>query len=302
MEPLVQVQRLTKRFDQFTALDEVTLEVQPGEVFGLLGPNGAGKSTLIRTLMGFLRPTSGWARIDQLDCHRQPEAVHRRVSYLPGDARLYRLMRARRALQLFCQMRPESSLERAAAIAQRLELDLNGWVGLMSTGMRQKLALSIVLAADVPLLILDEPTANLDPTVRGEILRMVTEAREAGRTVILSSHVLSEIEETCDRVGILRSGRLVFQRAMTDITRQQRIRARLLAPLPDLPPALEGQLEISQQGDQVLIQTPGELSVVLRWLAAAELADVYVEPVGLRAVYDQYHPPQGQLAAQELAG
>ena len=116
--------------------------------------------------MGFLRPTAGWARIDDKDCHRQAPEVHRSVAYLPGDARLYRLMRAGQALQLFSQMRPNTSLKKAHTIAERLELDLRRWVGLMSTGMRQKLALAIVLAADVPLLILDEPTSNLDPTVR----------------------------------------------------------------------------------------------------------------------------------------
>ncbi len=288
---LVQTQALTKSFGDFTALKSCDLEVSQGEVFGLLGPNGAGKSTLIRILMGFLRPTRGHAEIDGLDCYRERVAVHQRVSYLPGDARMYRLMRAKRVLEFFTQLRGNHSLDKACEVAERLELDLSRWVGFMSTGMRQKLALSVVMSADTPILFLDEPTANLDPSVRGEVVRMVAEAKQAGRTVIFSSHVLSEIEEVCDRVGILRTGELVHVQSIADLRKKHRIEANVHGRFPDVPPELAGELTIRRQGNRVLIETPGELSVVLKWLASLPMSDVYVQPIGLRAVYDQFHTP-----------
>lgn len=289
--PFVETRDLTKQFSSFTALDCCSLSVQRGEVFGLLGPNGAGKSTLIRLLLGFLNPTSGSATIDGLDCTTQRVEVHRRVSYLPGDARLFRMMRGRQVLKFFCDMRSDSSYQAALGLAERLDLDISQLVVFMSTGMRQKLALSACLASSAPLLILDEPTANLDPTVRGEIIKLVDEAQQEGRTVLFSSHVLSEIEDVCDRVGILRAGELVHLQCMNELMRKHRITARVSSPLPEVPEHLKSMLTIREEEGRVQIETPGELSAVLHWLANANLQDIYVQPIGLRSVYDQYHRP-----------
>lgn len=294
---LVNTESLTKRFGTFTALDDCSLSIKEGEVFGLLGPNGAGKSTLIRLLLGFLNPTSGTATINGLDCLRRRVDVHKIVSYLPGDARLYRMMRGKSVLKLFCSFRNDASFEKACAVAGRLELDLSRWVGLMSTGMRQKLALAICLSNDAPLLVLDEPTANLDPTVRGQLMEMVREARSAGRTVVFSSHVLPEIEDTCDRVGILRKSKLVHVESMASLKQQHRIRANLTGDMPPIPDKLKQQLVVKQVDNTIQIETPGELSEVLKWIANAPLADVYVQPIGLRAVYDHFHH-ESTLASQ----
>ena len=286
---LVQAKSLTKKFGDFTALDRCSLEIQKGEVFGLLGPNGAGKSTFLRLLLGFLKPTAGTAEIGGLDCLHQRVEVHKMVSYLPGDARLFRMMRARKMLEIFCGFRDDASFEKAVEISDRLELDLSRWVGLMSTGMRQKLALAITLCSKTPLVILDEPTANLDPTVRGRVMELVNEAKAAGRTVIFSSHVLPEIEDTCDRVGILRAGELVHLESISCLKKQHRILANLNGDLPELPEGLRESIVIKQDGGSVQIETPGELSAVLRWLSDAPISDVYIQPVGLRAVYDRFH-------------
>ena len=149
-------------------------------MLGLLGPNGAGKTTLLRLLMGFLRPTGGRATIDGLDCYRHSVAVHHRVAYLPGDARLFGTDAWPRRVALLLRSAARSDLSRALDFAERLELDLSGQVSSFSTGMRQKLALAAVLAADTPLLILDEPTANLDPTVRSDVVAIVARSA-AGR-------------------------------------------------------------------------------------------------------------------------
>ncbi len=213
---LITIESLTKRYGNLTALDDCTFCVAEGEVLGLIGPNGAGKTTLMRLLLGFLRPTSGKAAIAGLDCTRRSLEVRRLVAYLPGEPRLSRQMRGRRILRFYCSLRRSASLALAEHIAERLELDLSRRVALMSTGMRQKLAIALTLAANTPLLILDEPTSNLDPTVRAEVLRLVAEARQSGRTVIFSSHILSEVEQICDRVAILRRGQLVHTQQMDE--------------------------------------------------------------------------------------
>ncbi len=289
-ESIVQTQSLSKRYGDLTALNECSLSVQRGEVFGLLGPNGAGKTTLLRLLMGFLRPSGGGATIDGLDCYHDRVAVHQLISYLPGEARLFRTMRGKDVLSFFAQVRTDGNLDRAYGIADRLELDLSRWVGFMSTGMRQKLALSAVLAVDAPLLILDEPTANLDPNVRREVMQMVVEAQSAGKTVLFSSHVLSEVEDVCNRVGILRKGELAHIQSMDQLKRQHRITAITKAPLPEFPLELRDHLSVVKLDDHLIqIETPGELSELLHWLANARLEDVYVQPVGLRSIYDKYH-------------
>ncbi len=287
---LVQTKSLCKSYGRFDALADCNVGVERGEVFGLLGPNGAGKTTLLRLIMGFLRPTTGSATIDGLDCYRERVKAHRLVTYLPGDARLFRAMKGRDVLRFFAAIRPENHLDHALALAERLELDLTRRVGFMSTGMRQKLAIAATMSAQVPLIILDEPTANLDPSVRGEVTKMVMEAKAAGQTVIFSSHVLSEVEDTCDRVVILRKGKLVHTQAMNELRRSHRIHAELSGALPEVPEHLVQQLRVHEYGDgRITIETPDELAPLLRWLADLPMKEVRVEPVGLRAIYDRFH-------------
>ncbi len=286
----IQTDGLTKCYRDLAALDGCTLGVARGEIFGLLGPNGAGKTTLLRLLLGYLKPTSGQATIDGLDCHRQSVRVRRIVSYLPGEARLFRSMRGRQVLAFFAEIRPGGNLQRSEELAERLELELSRRVAYMSTGMRQKLALAVTLSTDTPLVILDEPTSNLDPTVRGIVLRLVSEARQRGRSILFSSHVLSEVESVCDRVAFLRSGRLVHVQAMAELRRRHRIRAQLKGPLPPVPEGLEKDLSLHTDGEgRIIIETPGELSPLLQWLSRAPLEEVAVEPVGLRTLYDRLH-------------
>ena len=247
---IVQIEGLTKRYGDFTALDDCCLEVVRGEVFGLLGPNGAGKTTLIRLMLGFLQPTSGRCLVDSFDPHVDGVGLRERVAYLPGDARLPRHMRGAGVLKFFAEMHPAGDLDRSLEVADLLELQTRRRVGFMSTGMRQKLALSVVLGLATPLLILDEPTANLDPTIRASVLQLVLRARNAGRTVVFSSHVLSEIEDTCDRVAFLRHGKLVHELSMNDLFQRHRITARQPAEPVCVPEQLKGSvtLQVLQQG------------------------------------------------------
>ncbi len=302
---------LGKRYGTFDALTDCSLRVARGEVFGLLGPNGAGKTTLIRLLLGFLRPTSGRSEVDGVDPTADGVAVRRRVSYLPGDARLPRHMSGRGVLRFFSDLHPEGDSERCHEVADRLELDLRRRVGFMSTGMRQKLALAVVFGPRTPVLILDEPTANLDPTVRGEVLSLVGEAQSEGRTVVLSSHVLSEIEQTCGRVAFLRRGRLAHELRMSDLFQRHRVTGIVGSAGVDVPPELADRITVGEVpprrrpedwpddgdvnvreiegGTPVQIDTAGDLAPLFPWLDSLGLRRVRIEPLGLRAVYDAVH-------------
>jgi ABC-2 type transport system ATP-binding protein len=287
---LVEADQLTKRYGTFTALDGCSLAVSPGEVFGLLGPNGAGKTTFLRLLLGFIHPTSGTARVAGHDCVRDSLAVRAATAYLPGEARLFRRMSGHAVLDFFAGLRRECRREEATQIARRLDLDCSRQVARMSTGMRQKLALAVVMATEATLVILDEPTANLDPTARAVVLDLVREARAAGRTVMFSSHVLSEVEATCDRVAILRAGRVVHEQSIAHLRRHHRITARLEGALGEVPAELREHVSVSHDRDgNVILETADSLRPLLGWLSTLPLGEVRVDPVGLDGVYDRFH-------------
>ncbi len=286
---VVSTEALTKRYGSFTALDACTFNVQRGEVFGLLGPNGAGKTTLLRLLLGFLNPSGGKAQIDGLDCHHQSVLVRDRVAYLPGEARLFRRMSGHEVLRFFTSLRPASQLKEAQTLADRLDLDLHRRVAFMSTGMRQKLALAATLCHNVNVYILDEPTANLDPNVRQVVMDLLREKQDSGHTILISSHVLSEMEESCDRVVILRSGQLVHTQVMSQLRQRHRVLAEAEADMPGIPDHLRDQVDVRTQEKQVTIDTVGDLSKLMGWLSTLPLKNVSIEPRGLRAVYDQFH-------------
>ncbi len=289
---------LTKRYGNFLALDHANIEVAQGECCGVLGPNGAGKSTLFRILMGFLRPTHGRAEISGEDCQRSKKAVHSLVSYLPGDVRLFGEMRGKQVLDFFADIHPRGSRERSYATAKQLELDTSRRVGYMSTGMRQKLGLSIALATDAPVLIMDEPTTSLDPNVRGEVIRMIGQAHRSGRTVVICSHVLSEIEDICDRAIIMRQGKIVHDQCLAELSRQHSVSFDLVQPLPRIPDAISDRIVASrQQGHKVRLETEGELRDVMAWITQLPSSDLKVTRMGLREVYDRFHSPVSEHAA-----
>jgi len=287
---IVETNGLTKTYGGIHALEDCSLRVNEGEVFGLLGPNGSGKTTLLRLLMGYLRPTRGKANIAGLDCYEQSVQVHQQLTYLPAEVRLFSNMRGKDLLRFFAHMHPGGDYKRSLEFAQRLELDLSRMVAFCSTGMKQKIALVATLATRSRLVILDEPTSALDPTVRREVIALLNEARREGRTIIFSSHVLSETEASCDRVCILRKGKLVYTDSLSSIQREHRIRAVLTGPLPPLPTNLADDIEVQPINDrEIVIQTAGEISSLFGWLSTLPLDQVRIEPISLQVVYDRYH-------------
>jgi ABC-2 type transport system ATP-binding protein len=207
---MIETVGLSKRYGRFAALADVTLHVSEGEILGILGPNGAGKTTLIRLLMGLIHPTAGQAAVAGFDPWRQGRDVRRLVSFLPGEIRLFGHLSGLKMLRYMCGLRDGLGIERAVALAERvMGLDLSRKVRHYSTGMKQKLALAQAFADPVEILILDEPTSSLDPTVRGDVMSLVAQAKAQGQTVVFSGHVLPEVEAVSDRVAIMRRGRLM---------------------------------------------------------------------------------------------
>jgi ABC-2 type transport system ATP-binding protein len=285
---LLQTHHLTKRYGRFLALEDLTLAVAPGEVVGLLGPNGSGKTTALRLLLGFLRPTSGGATVAGHDCWRDSVAARRHLAYLPGELRLYENMTGRQLVQFLNRLRGQPVPGKLAALAARFEIDLDRPIANLSSGMKRKVALLAALVPEVPLLILDEPTNTLDPTMRDELLAQLRCTRDEGRAVLLSSHVLTEVEQVCDRVGILQRGRLVHLQRMAELRRARLIRARVTGPLEDLP-FRDGFHLRDRRADLITFEHTGPLPELLGWLARQPLDELRVEPVGLASIYHRYH-------------
>ncbi|HEU5063677.1 MAG TPA: ABC transporter ATP-binding protein [Solirubrobacterales bacterium] len=214
---VIETEALTKRYGPHRGIEEVSFEVRPGEVFGFLGPNGAGKTTTIRTLLDLIHPTSGSARIFGLDSRRESVAIRARLGNLPGDFGFGRQTSGREALRLLARLRGVDGLGRAEELAQRFRADLERPLGQLSRGNRQKVGLILATFHRPELLILDEPTSGLDPLMQEEFLALVAEERERGAAVFLSSHELDEVQRVCDRVGIVRGGRLIAVERMADL-------------------------------------------------------------------------------------
>lgn len=285
---LLMINELTKDYGRHRALDRLSLNIAPGEIFGLLGPNGSGKSTALRLLLGFLKPTSGHASIGGHDCWHDSIAARRHVAYLPGELRLYENMTGRQLIDFLCRLRNLPVTTRIDDLARRLDIDLDRPLVQMSSGMKRKVALMQVLVPEAPLVILDEPTNTLDPTMRDQLLELLRQARGRGQAVLFSSHVLTEVEQVCDRVGILQRGRLVHVQPMAELEQSRSVRVRFAQP-PEALPVLPGVVRQDAEDSRLTLEYAGPLPPLLDWLARQSVADLRVEPVGLSPIYHRYH-------------
>ncbi len=237
MATAIDTEGLTKRYGETLALDTLDLEVMPGEVYGYLGPNGAGKTTTIRLLLGLHRPTAGRSQLFGIDAWRDPVAAHRRVAYVAGEPYLWPSLTAAETFAFLASVRGGTDVAYRDSLVERFALDQNKKVRALSKGNRQKVQLVAAFATRADLLILDEPTSGLDPLMEVAFRDTVHEAKERGQTVFLSSHILSEVEALCDRVGILRDGRLVEQGTLPELRHlsAQTVEVTFDGPAPQLP-------------------------------------------------------------------
>jgi ABC-2 type transport system ATP-binding protein len=292
--PALRTVDLSKRYGRVTALDRLDLEVPVGEVLGLLGPNGAGKSTAIRLLLGLARPTAGQAWIFDRAAG-DVEAAHRLLAHVPADVALWPGMTGAECLDLLAHTGPGTDHGYRDELVARFELDVDRPARTYSTGNRQKVALVAAFATRAPLLLLDEPTSGLDPLMEQVFRAVVREARENGQTVVLSSHQLDEVEALCDRVAVLRSGRLVEIARMADLRRLHRseVEASFAGVVPALEavPGVDG-LEALGEG-RVRFLLSGSPAAAMAALAAADVTTLRITEPSLEDVFLTYYGTGG---------
>ncbi len=272
MTATILTEKLTKRYGQTTALDSLDLEIEEGEVFGYLGPNGAGKSTTLGLLLGLIRPTSGQARIFDLDAWRDAADIHRRVAYVPSEANLWPSLTGAEALRFLGNVHGSVDGAYRDELVVRFELVPDKKIRAYSHGNRQKILLIAAFASRADLLLLDEPTSGLDPLMERVFQACVREARDRGQTVLLSSHILSEVDAVCDRVAMLRAGRII-ETGRLDVLRglaAVHVLAQLDAPAPDLS-GLDGvsNVVVADHGRSVECDVAGSIQPLLQVLTDA---------------------------------
>ncbi|MFE3450867.1 ATP-binding cassette domain-containing protein [Nonomuraea sp. NPDC059194] len=288
MNTAISIQGLHKSFGKAHALDGLNLEVNTGEVHGFLGPNGAGKSTTIRVLLGLMRADSGTAVLLGGDPWKDATELHRRLAYVPGDVNLWPSLTGGEVIDLLGRLRGGLDAARRAELMERFELDPRKKAKTYSKGNRQKVALVAAFASAADLLILDEPTSGLDPLMEAVFQQCVLEEKRRGRTVLLSSHILSEVESLCDRVSIIRAGRTVESGTLTELRHltMTRITATLSGPAPDLPWA--HGLEV--QGGRVTFQVDDQdLDKAMRRLAEAGIVGLVSQPPSLEDLFMRHY-------------
>lgn len=288
MPTVLSLRDVTLCYGGLVAVDSLSLHVRRGEVYGLLGPNGSGKTTALRLMLGFLKPTAGTASIGGHDCWADSVNARRQVAYLPGELRLYENMTGRQIVRFLNRLRGLGTDGEVDALAKRFDIDIDRPLANLSSGMKRKVALLTVLVPRTPLVIMDEPTNALDPTMRDLLLDQVALARGRGQAVLFSSHVLAEVERVCDRVAILQRGRLVHEQDMAHLQEGRLVHVRFARPA-EPPPALAGLSVREASGDRMTMEYAGPLPELLAWLSARELAELRVEPLGLNAIYYRYH-------------
>ncbi len=289
--PVIDVTELRKTFGRVHALNGVNLQVHDGEVHGFLGPNGAGKSTTIRILLGLLRADSGNASVFGADPWRNAVTLHRHVAYVPGDVALWPNLTGGEAIDLFARLRGRFDASRRDELIDRFDLDTSKRGGTYSKGNRQKVAIIAALASDVDLLILDEPSGGLDPLMEAVFTECIDEERTRGRSVLLSSHTLAQVERLCDRISIIRAGRLVESGTLAELRHLTRTTVR--ATTRREPPSLAdhpGVHDLQQTDKQLTFAVDAaRLDEVVGLLHRAQLVSLECQPPSLEELFLRHY-------------
>ena len=286
----IQAEGLTKRYGETLALDGLDLSIEPGEVYGYLGPNGAGKTTTIRLLLGIHRPTRGRAELFGIDAWAEPVEAHRRVAYVSGEPFLWPGMTGAETIEFLARLHGSTDRAYRDELVQRFELDTKKKVRALSKGNRQKVQLVAALATRADLLVLDEPTSGLDPLMEMAFRECIREAKERGQAVFLSSHILSEVEALCDRVGILREGRLVDQGTLAELRHlsTQTVEVTFSDRVPQLPP-LPG-VQVNPAGPNALrFEVSGSVGPVINALAGHPVTALVSREPSLEEIFMHHY-------------
>ncbi|WP_368505362.1 ATP-binding cassette domain-containing protein [Alkalihalophilus sp. As8PL] len=288
---ILETKNLSKKFGKFTALNGVHLEVNKGEVYGFIGPNGAGKSTTIRILLGILKATSGEATIFGKDAWKDAVEIHKRLAYVPGDVNLWPNLTGGEVIDLFMKLRGGTNEGRRDELIETFKLDPTKKCRTYSKGNRQKVALVAAFASDADLYILDEPTSGLDPLMEKVFQQCVVDAKESGKSVLLSSHILSEVERLCDKVGIIREGEMIETGTLAELRHLTRTQMFVESKQPIIDLAnLSGVHKIEQKDQGLSFQVDAnELDLVMRHISQFGLVKVESAPPTLEDLFMRHY-------------
>jgi ABC-2 type transport system ATP-binding protein len=292
METVIETKNLTKFYGKNRGIKDVNITVQKGDIFGFLGPNGAGKSTTIRMLLDFIRPSSGSATILGMDCQKDSLAIRKRTGYVPGDANLYGHMTGWKYLEYIGGIRGRYDAASAKKYAERFEIRLDRKLREYSSGMRQKVVLIQALMNDPDLIIMDEPTKGLDPLVQQIFMDVVREEAARGKTIFMSSHMLSEVEKVCNRVAIIKEGVIVAEEDMESLKRKagKVVEVKFRGAKPE-PFTISGIGNVAQLNGYYRMTAAGDIRNILRDLASYDVEDVNIHPMTLDDIFMQYYTP-----------
>ena len=296
--PAVLFDRTTKRFGSFTALTELSLRVEPGEIVGLLGPNGAGKTTALRTLLGLMRPSEGRAEIFGVDAWQHPVEAHRHLAYIPGDVSVWPQLTGGQILDLLGAVSGGYDPAYRDQLVGRFNFDPTKKGRSYSKGNRQKIAVIAALMTRAPLLVMDEPTSGLDPLMEATFQDCLREAKARGQTILLSSHILSEVEAVCDRVAVLRRGVLVEHGTLAELRHlhAHSVEATYEGEPPDLE-GLPGIEDVYVRDGIIRLQVTGSTDPLLKALAAAHVPSIQMREPSLEELFHAYYDESDDVPA-----
>lgn len=298
--PILKATGLTKRFGKFTALDGVDLELNRGEVYGFIGPNGAGKSTTIRILLGMLKATAGEAHIFGKDVWKDAVELHKKIAYVPGDVNLWPNLTGGEVIDLFMKMRGAKNQGKKEALMERFKFDPTKKSRTYSKGNRQKVALIAAFASNADLYILDEPTSGLDPLMERIFQECVQEAKDAGKSVLLSSHILSEVERLCDRVGIIREGKIIERGTLDEL--RHLTRTNLTIQTKELITNLEeftGIHNLEKEGHNLSFQVDTEeMDAIIRHISQFGIVKLESAPPTLEDLFMRHYQGEERVSSE----
>lgn len=300
--PLLQATHVTKTFGNFTALDQVSIEVNKGEVYGFIGPNGAGKSTMIRILLGILQATSGEATLFGMDAWKDAVHIHKRMAYVPGDVNLWPNLTGGEVIDVFTKLQGSSNKQRKDELMEIFDLDPTKKCRTYSKGNRQKVALVAAFASDAELFIFDEPTSGLDPLMERTFQEQVLKLKDAGKSVLLSSHILSEVEKLCDRVGIIREGKMIETGTLEELRHLTRMHIAVETKKPMLELAsMKGVHDIVLDENKGSFQVDTDaLDTVMAYVSTLEIVHLESAPPTLEDLFMRHYESSEASQADEV--
>ncbi|WP_342599777.1 ABC transporter ATP-binding protein [Psychrobacillus sp. FSL H8-0483] len=295
---IINTKNLTKKFGKFTALDHVDLDVKEGEVYGFIGPNGAGKSTTIRLLLGMIKATEGEATIFGLDAWKDAVDIHKRLAYVPGDVNLWPNLTGGEVIDLFMKLRGARNKSRREEMIEKFKLDPSKKCRTYSKGNRQKVALVAAFASDADLYILDEPTSGLDPLMEKVFQDCVLDSKKEGKSILLSSHILSEVEKLCDRVGIIRQGKIIETGSLNQLRHLTRTNLLVETKQPMIGLSeLNGVYTIEEKNQTLSFQVDTEeLDVVIRHISQFGIVRLESAPPTLEDLFMRHYKGVGGVS------